>query len=47
MAASVADAVAVTPNGSKTSLVNGVSTFFINGKATFINESRKLSNPPF
>ena len=40
IAASVAHAAAVNPNGIKTLLADGVSTFLINGL-------RKLKNPPF
>ena len=46
IAASVTDAAAVNPNGTKQILANGVSTFFINGKPTFLNEARKLNNRP-
>ena len=44
--ASVADAVAVNPNGINTLLANGVITFFINGRPTFTNGARNLSNLP-
>ena len=46
IAASVADAATVFPNGIKPLSANGVSTFFINGKPAVINGSRKLRNPP-
>ena len=45
MAASVADAAAVNPNGIKTLLVNGVSILFDNGKPAVINGLRKVRNP--
>ena len=38
IAASVADAAAVNPNGNKTLLANGVSTSFINGKPAVIQK---------
>ena len=44
--ASVAEAAAVNPNGTKTFLPNGVSTFFNNGKEDVIHSLRKLRNPP-
>ena len=46
IAASVAEGVAVNPNGTKTILANGASTLFINGKPTDNNDFRKLRNPP-
>ena len=47
IAASVAYAVAVKPNGIRTIFLASVSTFFFNGKTTLFNVGRKLmSNPP-
>ena len=46
IAASVAEAAAVKPNGIKTLYANGVRAFFINGKPADINGLRKLRNPP-
>ena len=46
IAASVADAVPVNPNGTKTLLANIINTFFINIKPAVINGLRKLRNPP-
>ena len=45
IAASVAGAAAVNPNGTKALLANGVTTSFINGKSVVINGLRKLRNP--
>ena len=45
IAASVADAAAINPKGTKTLLPNGVNIFFINSKATLVNGARELSNP--
>ena len=42
IAATVADAAIVHPNGIRTLLANGVSLFFINGKSTFINGPRSI-----
>ena len=39
---SVADAVAVNPNGIKTLLAKGLSTFFIKGKPVFSNGPKDL-----
>ena len=44
IAASVANAAAVTSNYIKTSFASGGSTFFINGKPTIVNEAK---NSPF
>ena len=47
IAASVADAVAVNPNGIKTLLVNGLSAFFIKGNPNFSNDPNgQHINPP-
>ena len=46
IAASIANADAVSPNGAKTFLANYVSMFFVNGTAILINGARNLSNPP-
>ena len=47
IAASVADAVAVNPNGIKTFLASGLSTFFISGYPVFNNGLKSLrKNPP-
>ena len=46
MAASIAEAAAVNPKGTKTLLTNGMSTVFINGKPNDINGLRKLENLP-
>ena len=47
IAASVADAAAVNPNGIKMLLANGVSTFSINDALIFSNGSKYLRrNPP-
>ena len=43
----VAEAVAVSTNGTKTLLAKGVSTFFITENSAVINGLRKLGNPPF
>ena len=40
MAASVADPVAVTPNGNKAFLANDLSTYLINDKPVLNNEPR-------
>ena len=45
IAAYIADAAAVNPNGTKMLLENCVITFFINGKPIDINCLRKLRNP--
>ena len=42
IAAFVADATAVNPNGIKTLSANGLSTFFIKGKPDFSNGPRSL-----
>ena len=47
IAASVADAAAVNPNGNKTLLAGDVCTIFINSKPAVINDLRILKNPPF
>ena len=47
MLASVAEAAAVYPNGTKTLLTVGVSTFFINGRLAVINGLKNLRNSPF
>ena len=47
MAASVADAAVVNPNGNKILLANGLITFFIKDKPNFSNGRRSLpKNPP-
>ena len=47
IAAFVAHAAAVNPNGIKTLLTNGLSTFPINGNPVFSNGSNSLpKNPP-
>ena len=47
IAASVADADAVNPNGIKTVLGNGLSTFPIKGNPAFSDDSKSLpKNPP-
>ena len=47
IAASVADAVAVNPNGIKTLLAFGLSTFPIKGNPVFSNGSKSVpKNPP-
>ena len=47
IAASVADAAAVYPNGIKTLLANGLTTFTINGNLVFSNGPKSLpKNPP-
>ena len=46
LAASVAEATAVNPHGTKTLLANVVSIFFINGKPAVVNGIRKLTNSP-
>ena len=47
IAASVADAIAVYPNGIKTLLANGLSTFPIKGNPVFSNGPKSLpKNPP-
>ena len=45
--ASVTDAAAVNPKGTKTLLDKAKSTFFIEGKPVFTKGPRKLSNPSF
>ena len=48
IAASIADASAVIPNGIKMLLANGLSTFFIIGNPVFSNGSKSLrKNPPY
>ena len=42
IAATVADAAIVHPNGIRTLLANGVSPFFINGKSAFINGANSI-----
>ena len=42
VAASVADAAAVNPNGIKTLLANGISTCSIKSKPVFSNSSKSL-----
>ena len=42
MAASVADAAAINPNGIKTLLANGLSTFPIKGNPVFSNGPTSL-----
>ena len=44
-AASVADAAAVNPNGTKIFLATCVSAFSIKCKIAFVNGARELSNP--
>ena len=47
IAASVADAAPVNPNGTKTLLANGLSTFSIKGNAVFSMGPTSLpKNPP-
>ena len=47
IAASVAAAAAVNPNGIKTLLANGLNTFPIKGDPVFSNDSKSLpKNPP-
>ena len=47
IAASIADAAAVNPNGIKTLLTNRFNTFFIKGNPVFSNGSKSLpKNPP-
>ena len=47
IAASIADAAAVDPNGSKTLLANGLCTFPIKGNPVFSNDPKSLpKNPP-
>ena len=46
VAATVADAAAVNPNGTKILLDDGVGTIFINGKPAVINGLRKLRKVP-
>ena len=47
MAASVADAAAVNPNGIKAPLANGLSAFPIKGNPVFSNGPKSLpKNPP-
>ena len=47
IAASVADATTVNPNGNKTFLANGLSTFPIKGNPVFSNSPKSLpKNPP-
>ena len=47
IAASVADAFAVNPNGIKTLLANDLSTFLIKGNPVFSNGPKSLpKNPP-
>ena len=48
VAASVADATAVKPNGIKTLLANGLSTFPIKGNLVFSNGPKsRPKSPPF
>ena len=44
---SVAEAVAISTNGTKTLLAKDVSTFFITENPAVINGLRKLGNPLF
>ena len=44
--ASVADAAAVNPNGTKTLSANGSSIFFIKGKTAFSNGPKSLPKNP-
>ena len=46
IAASVADAVAVNPNGIKTSLANGFNKFYIKGNPAFSNGPKSWPNNP-
>ena len=46
MTASLINAAAVNPKGTKTLLANDISTLFINGNPVLIDGPRKLSNPP-
>ena len=47
VAASVADAAVVHPNGIKTPLANSLSTFCIQGNSVFNNSPKSLpKNPP-
>ena len=47
IAASVADAAAINPNGTKRFLANDFNTFFIKGNAVFSNGLKNLPiNPP-
>ena len=48
IAASVAAAAAVNPDGIKTLLVSSLSTFFIKGKPVFINDPKIIPiNSPY
>ena len=46
IAASVINAAAVNPKGTKTLLANDIGTLFINGNPVLTDGPRKLSNPP-
>ena len=46
IAASVANATAVNPNGSKTLLANSLSTFPVKGNPVFNNGPKSLPNDP-
>ena len=46
IAASVADAAAVNPNGIKTLLANGLSTFPIKDNPVFSNDNKSLPKTP-
>ena len=46
IAASVANAAAVNPNGSKTLLANSLSTFPVKGNPVFNNGPKSLPNDP-
>ena len=46
IAAFVADAAAVNPNGIKTFLANGFSTFLIKGNLVFDNDPKSLPKSP-
>ena len=46
LAACVADAATVSPNGSKTLLPNGLSTFLIKGNPVFNNGPKNLPKDP-
>ena len=46
IAASVADAAAVIPNGIKTNLANGLSTYFTKSKPVFSNGPKHLKILP-
>ena len=47
IATSVADVVAVNPNGTKTLLANGLSTFAVKGKPVFSNSTGSWPNSVF